>query len=220
MTSHKGLIAAVMAMLMLVLGGGILWHGSHALNVAHQDQEASAKALDKATRMHRRTSMQHHAATTLDQAAGNEERMAHPDAQLLGSMHTADDATMDRFFTQVYTWDSAGVYTRHRDAVIHDWHIGENTPFMQRFFAPAQCHTAADQERFCVIDTQHLSSVYRSVTSMMTAYNNGVRSYVGTVTSSSYSTDGSASIDRTARFAWTMGPQGNLLAIDWINANQ
>lgn len=220
MKSRTNLIAAVTAIIILVLGGGTLWYGSHTLNVAHQDQEASAKALDKATRTHQRTSTQRHAVTALKHAAKDEERMAHPDTQLLSSMHTADDATMDRFFTQVYTWDSAGVYTQHRDNVIHEWHIGENTPFMQRFFAPAQCHTAANQERFCVIDTQHLSSVYRSVTSMMTAYNNGTRSYVGTVTASSYSADGSASVDRTARFAWTIGPQGNLLAIDWINANQ
>ena len=113
----------------------------------------------------------------------------------------------------------AAAYAAARDRVRSRYGLPGDGEFLTRFMAPPQCHESARHERFCVIDTQHLASSYSSLDSMMTAYSDGTRSYAGAVSSCSYSADGSSCAERSDRFVWTIGPQGRLLAVDWLDAN-
>lgn len=143
-----------------------------------------------------------------------------PAPGVLKAMKTTDDAVMDRFLGRMLTWDSSASYEASRKAAHDEWGLPTDGDFLTRFMAPDTCKTSRNGNVYCLVDTQGLSSRYAGHTSMMTGHHDDIRTYVGQaeylVPPVKGVTDGSTTT-RTARFAWSMGKDGTLLSIQWIN---
>lgn len=206
-------VAIVAIIVFVILGGGAAVRDQTAtrdLATAQQELKSAHKQLDDA-----RT----HADAKADADAGMKDpaQVAAPSDALYQSIHTNDDATMGRFFAEMFTWDSTAKYTAARDDAINKWGLTDKSDFVVRLMQPDKCNTDANKTTYCRIDMQKLASEYTTLTSAMSGYDNGVRTYVGTVSTIIPGHNGGDSTPQDYQFAWTIGKDGNLLAVDWID---
>lgn len=205
---------AIAAIITLILIGGRAavrnQDAGRALASSQQELKTAHKRLDDA-RTHA------DAKARADKGLKDPAQAAAPSDDLYQSIHTNDDTTMGRFFSEMFTWNSTAQYTAARDDAIGKWGLGDRSDFVVRLMQPDKCNTDATKKTYCRIDMQKLASDYTTLNSTMSGYDNGVRTYVGTVSTLIPGHNGGDSTPHDYQFAWTIGRDGNLLAVDWIN---
>lgn len=216
--------ALALAAILLAGAAGGLTSARHALNDAQSrehDLNTQATTLKETIQAQReqdaaraRLNAQLDGGDSEDGDAGS---LANPDAATLADAATLDTANAEQLFSKVFTWDSSHEYTQARDALAHDWGLAEDGDLLNRLMPPDTCNTDSAGTTYCIIDQRQLSSAYMSMDATRATWDHGTRIWVGDVTYRA-SAGGGPAATAHAYFAWSVGPDGTISAVDWIDS--